>query len=617
VPNGSRKSQFRKVYISWYKSTRLAWLNFGSGDIARRVSHKFNQSKYTVLQQPVKASEPKHSDSSARWIGRNNHVAWTIVLSNVPGHAQAEDIEHAITAPHDEPRHIEMGRPSHDASEPDVAMYVRKKLEEQGTLESFFLSPVSRGKRCKVMAWFQDESSARAACVLHDKALPILKRGKLTVTLIESAKVKILTSIFSALRNTIEHEAQAWRKEHLSFHVYPGGDNPFTTLKVEGENAAAIKLARKSLDKLLEGTVLVQDGVQIWNPALAGYGTATQAMKTLEREFKVVTKRDKTKRQLRYYGPPDKLDEITSRTAELLKEVPQASWEISLTPEQFSWLLRGGSQILRLALENEVLSFDVVTRMVIINGTHKQYETALAVLNRKPNAQLSIDSALAPQGDCPICLCEAENPVQTSCQHSYCLECFEANCTTAASASKSEFQVRCQGQEGTCPTVFSAREIKKHVSSTAFEDMLRASFEEYLKRHPATFRYCPTPDCGIIYRSTTTSNLEPHTCPTCLEPLCTTCHVVHGAYTCAEYKDIASGGVEALARLKKELNIKDCPRCSTPIEKTDGCNHMTCVGCRVHICWVCMAVFDTDGPCYAHMNRVHGGIGLDDYAYRL
>jgi aspartyl/asparaginyl-tRNA synthetase len=41
-----------------------------------------------------------------------------------------------------------------------------------------------------------------------------------------------------------------------------------------------------------------------------------------------------------------------------------------------------------------------------------------------------------------------------------------------------------------------------------------------------------------------------------------------------------------------------------------GCNHMTCAGCKAHVCWVYMAVFDIGGPCYAHMTKAHGGIGL-------
>jgi hypothetical protein len=612
LPNDNRKTQCREVHVSWYKSSRLAWLNFGSGDVAWRVSHKFKERKYTVLGQPVKASEPKHSDSDAKWSIRTNHVAWTVVLNDVPGHAQADDIGRAITAPHDIPRHIELGRPSYVTPESNVTAHVRNKLVDCGTLENFYLSPVSTGKRWKATAWFHDEASARNACLLNGKALPILNGGKLTVSMIETAKVKIFTSIFSALRMTFEREARAWRQKHLSVHVYPG--DIFTALKVEGEDVKAMKLARKRLNELLEGILLSHDGIQIWSPALAGHGRATQAMKMLEKELKVVIKRDSAKRQLRYYGPPDRLEHATSQIVALLKEIPHASHEISMTPEQFSWVLRGGFQILRSAFEEEeTLIFNVVTRKLIINGTREQYEMARAVIDGKLRAPASEDAIPAARGDCPICFCEVENAVQTSCQHSYCLECFEANCLTAASTSKGDFQVRCQGQEGTCPIVFSAEEIKKHVSSGAFEDMLRASFEEYLKRHQTAFHFCPTPDCDTIYRSTTSSNPDPHTCPGCLEPLCTTCHVVHGTYTCAEYKDIASGGIEALARLKKELNIKDCPRCSTPMEKTEGCNHMTCAGCKAHICWVCMEVFKDSRPCYEHMNRAHGGIGLDAY----
>jgi hypothetical protein len=70
------------------------------------------------------------------------------------------------------------------------------------------------------------------------------------------------------------------------------------------------------------------------------------------------------------------------------------------------------------------------------------------------------------------------------------------------------------------------------------------------------------------------------------EPLCTSCYSRHGDHTSAGYKDIASGGYEGLAKLKRELNIKDCPKYTTPMEKTEGCNHMAYAGCKAHICYV-------------------------------
>jgi hypothetical protein len=369
-------------------------------------------------------------------------------------------------------------------------------------------------------------------------------------------------------------------------------------------------MARKTLDKILDKKVLTHAGNQVWSPALNCYGTVFQAIKALETELKVVIIRDKTKRQLLYYGPPEKLDQAARQVTDIFEHDISASFEIDLTSEQFSWVVKGGFKTMQQALGKEIPVFNIVTRRVTIHGTQQQYKTAIALINQRDALRAPLPAGLAPQGDCPICFCEAENPIHTSCQHTYCLECFEENCKAAASTSGVEFQIKCHGNEGICPSIFSMEELRALLSSSAFENILQASFEEHVKRHPGSFHYCPTADCDYIYRCSKASNPKPHICPNCLESICTTCHASHGNYTCAEYKDIASGGYEALKRLKKELNIKDCTRCSTPMEKTDGCNHMTCAGCKAHICWVCMAVFEASGPCYDHLNLIHGGIGL-------
>ena len=610
VPINSKSSNCRKVYISWHKSSRSVWLNFGVGETAKRVGQKFNSARYKVLGQNLTASDPKSSRSYSRGGSSRNPVAWTIVLSGVPSQAKRVDIENAITAPHDNPRHVEMGHAGYQASEAEVSVDVRSKLEEYGALENFFLAPFSKGKRAKAAAWFQDEGDAKSACSLNNKPLPILKGGRLTVTLIRSAKVKVLTAIYSALKHTIDQEARGWKEKCLVFRVYPGGQNQFTTLKIEGDDTEAVEKARKTLANILKGKVLTHSENPVWSPALNSYGTAFQTIKALERELKVVIIRDRTKRQLLYYGLPEKFDQTARQVTDILKHDISASFEIDLTPEQFSWVVTGGFKIIQQTLGKEIPVFNIVTRRVTINGTQQQYQTALAIINKRDTLWEPLSTELAPQGDCPICFCEAENPIHTSCKHTYCLECFEENCKAAASTSGAEFRIKCQGNEGICSSIFSMEELGALLSSSAFENILQASFEEYVKRHPESFHYCPTADCGYIYRCSKASNLKPHTCPNCFESICTTCHASHGKYTCAEYTDIASGGLEALARLKKELNIKDCPRCSTPMEKTDGCNHMTCIGCKAHICWVCMAVFETGGPCYDHMNQVHGGIGL-------
>jgi len=613
IPINARRGNCRKVYMSWHKASRTVWVNFGNGEIANRVARKFNEGRYKCLGTLIKSSTGRQSLSRGR--SSHNPVAWNITLSDVPSYATVEDVKGAIRLPEDKPRHIEMGSRSYEASNPEVSIEVRSQLEQHGPLESFYLAPTSHRKRVKATAWFQDEADARSACSLNNTPLEILGNGKLTIALVQSTKIKVSMEIYLASKSTIDEERTTWEKQHLAFHAYPDTSQRFMTLKVEGDNVKDVVSARRTLDEILNGIVLANGGKPVWAPALSSNGSAYRKLKSIEKELKVVMIRDKSNRQLRFYGPHKKSQQVVTRIQDMLKGEFFKSYEIDLEPEKFSQAIHGGFKSIEQALEKDIAVFNVILRKVTINGTQQQYETALAIMEGRGAVENHSKNPPRPQGDCPICFDEAETPIETSCHHTYCLECFKESCKSAASTSSSrgKFQVKCHGGEGTCATVFTLRELKDHLSSSVFETVLQSSFEEYIRRHPESFHYCPTPDCGYIYRCTSDSNPPAYTCPNCFEPLCTSCHARHGNHTCAEYEDIKSGGYEALEKLKKELNIKDCPRCKTSMEKTEGCNHMTCQGCRAHICWVCLAVFETPGPCYDHLGKTHGGIGLEQY----
>lgn len=162
IPIDARGTNCRKVYISWHKATRSAWVNFGNGDIANRVAQKFNEGRYKCLGQPVRSSTERRSPSRGGRGGSSyNPVAWTIILSDVPSDATSKDIQRAIISPQDKPRHFELGAVSYRASEAEVSVEVRSHLEKHGPLENFYLAPTLKGKRVKATAWFQDEADAR------------------------------------------------------------------------------------------------------------------------------------------------------------------------------------------------------------------------------------------------------------------------------------------------------------------------------------------------------------------------------------------------------------------------------------------------------------------------
>lgn len=107
-----------------------------------------------------------------------------------------------------------------------------------------------------------------------------------------------------------------------------------------------------------------------------------------------------------------------------------------------------------------------------------------------------------------------------------------------------------------------------------------------------------------------------YTCPTCLTLICTKCGVVnHEGPTCEQYKSAALGD-NAFEEWKKKRDVKDCPRCGSTIQKSEGRNRMECKACGAHICWVCMGVFSTSPDTHGHMSAEHGSfydIGYGDY----
>ncbi|KAF1810009.1 hypothetical protein P152DRAFT_460822 [Eremomyces bilateralis CBS 781.70] len=49
-------------------------------------------------------------------------------------------------------------------------------------------------------------------------------------------------------------------------------------------------------------------------------------------------------------------------------------------------------------------------------------------------------------------------------------------------------------------------------------------------------------------------------------------------------------------------NTSPCPTCSSPTQKTHGCNHMSCPQCRTHFCYLCSSWLDEGNP-YEHFNN--------------
>ncbi|KAG2491350.1 hypothetical protein HYH03_010350 [Edaphochlamys debaryana] len=219
---------------------------------------------------------------------------------------------------------------------------------------------------------------------------------------------------------------------------------------------------------------------------------------------------------------------------------------------------------------------------------------------------------------CPVCFCPAEPPHRLLlCGHTYCRPC--AQQLLLAAASGSQLPAACC-QEG-CGRGVSLRDCLALLGSEEMERVHASALRAHVGRHPERYGCCLTPDCGQVYDKQVAAAAAPgpgggsdaaargplfcYDC--CLSSWCTACMVPwHAGQSCAEYQAGRKGDSEFQQWAKK--HSKPCPKCRAPIEKREGCNHMTCSRCSAHFCWLCGEGFAEAGSTYDHLVKRHGGI---------
>jgi hypothetical protein len=159
-----------------------------------------------------------------------------------------------------------------------------------------------------------------------------------------------------------------------------------------------------------------------------------------------------------------------------------------------------------------------------------------------------------------------------------CLRHFFAN-----AADTKVFPLACIAAN--CHVLISIPTMKKFLPLRPFYRLLEAAFLVYVTKHAEELKYCQTPACMQIYRATPAPIAL--ACPSCFSSVCSSCHnEAHEFLSCAEFKAQQNPAQEH-ERLNDEWmqrqGVKKCPSCTAPIEKIDGCNHISCT-CVLDFC---------------------------------
>lgn len=364
--------------------------------------------------------------------------------------------------------------------------------------------------------------------------------------------LKVKKNIFTIISSQIATAYEECKGMGLSLTVFRNPDRQYIIILVQGHHAEDIADLKKTIDKILHGTIIDLNDGAMWTSSWRN-PSALLKLKKIEQDNGVIIVYDTQRYELRIFGTQKKCG--TAKWAVFA----MASAEASLA-QKAPW-----------------------------KPSHLHTKHVLQPKTKQVNNK-----------DCTICWTETDDQIVTKCDHVYCKDCFQNLCTAAKSSGK-DFSLTCHG----CQLAFSMEELHDILAPKSFEEVLEASFISYVQRNPGFYSHCAKPDCDGIFRIQ--DSAEVNSCPKCFTNTCMSCRASHDGNTCAEYQYRLSDDYILTQKLKKELKIKDCPSCGIGIEKIDGCNNVLCYSCHVAICWNCMEFFQQYDLCYAHLNEKHGG----------
>lgn len=239
----------------------------------------------------------------------------------------------------------------------------------------------------------------------------------------------------------------------------------------------------------------------------------------------------------------------------------------------------------------------------------KYYANPTKVQKEAGVQYLAKDSTQTTEVTCEICYdtVSATQAFGMGCNHRFCRDCWEPYLRVAVGDGPTCIYTKCPAQ--------GCNEV---VNSDVFCKILKgqkADYNKYLRWVNDSFvdtnrnvQWCPGQECGRAILASGAVTAVRCTCNTCF---CFKCgSEAHAPTSCAhleQWMDKCKNESETANWIL--ANTKKCPRCTTRIEKNQGCNHMTCKQCKFEFCWICSGPWSDHGTStggYYKCNRYTG-----------
>ncbi|KAG8499913.1 hypothetical protein CXB51_006550 [Gossypium anomalum] len=213
-------------------------------------------------------------------------------------------------------------------------------------------------------------------------------------------------------------------------------------------------------------------------------------------------------------------------------------------------------------------------------------------LLERPTVQVSNARELT----CGICFESflRDNITSVACGHPFCLSCWRGYISTTIYDGPGCLSLRCP--DPSCNAAVGKDMIDKLATSEEKEKYSRYLLRSYVEDNRKT-KWCPAPGCEYAVDFTVGSGNFDVSC-NCSFSFCWNCtEEAHRPVDCETVaKWILKNSAESENMNWILANSKPCPKCKRPIEKNQGCMHMTCTPpCKFEFCWLCLGAWAEHG----------------------
>lgn len=339
-------------------------------------------------------------------------------------------------------------------------------------------------------------------------------------------------------------------------------------VRVTGTVKPAIGALKVQVENLTKG-----DKVEGWHRLLAGPPGDAFARRVLA-DTGAYMRSDFQRLELKLYGEAGAVEAARAMVTSELERLASMDFTMTLQRQSISFFVRHGLAALKETFGEDNVKFAAPLRKLTITGDEEARHAVTRLIEESLSTSHVLPDQDAAQQACPICFDTVSAPLQLGCGHVYCTACLRHFLTSAAESDA--FPLVCMGDEARCRVPIPLPTVQRFLPPAPFNRLLEVAFLAHVARNPREFKYCRTPDCKQIYRATAdkSSVLQ---CPACFATVCGGCDEdAHEGRSCAEARLGAADGLTDEWIRQQGGRVKRCPECRVPIEKTEGCNHMSC-----------------------------------------